>query len=153
MSTRKCQPCWGLADVPGCLSYHRRGDISTRTRASRDWAYEKLGPRSRLGICPRGRRRRDCRGHPLHPTLLDVFPKSDDVPDLVKRFRAYLSSSKRTLGLASINALYQLLQKEACTMWRIGGDTLVKVLFGMLEGVRNIITSWLQQTVAAGPSG
>ena len=38
-------------------------------------------------------------------------------------------------------------------MWRIGGDTLVEVLFGMLEGVRNIITSSLQQTVAAGPSG
>ena len=86
-------------------------------------------------------------------------PNLMDVPDLVKRFRAYLSSSKRTLKLASINALYQLVQKDAFTMSKIGGDRLVEVLFGMLdddssvEGVRNIITSWLQQTVAAGPSG
>ena len=40
----------GICRRTRCLSYHRRGDISTRTRASRDWAYEKLGPRSRLGL-------------------------------------------------------------------------------------------------------
>ena len=86
-------------------------------------------------------------------------PNLMDVSDLVKRFRAYLSSSRRTLKLASINALYQLVQKDAFTMSRIGGDRLVEVLFGMLdddssvEGVRSIITSWLQQTVTASPSG
>jgi len=86
-------------------------------------------------------------------------PNLMDVPDLVKWFRAYLSSSKRTLKLASINALYQLVQKDPFTMSRIGADRLVEVLFGMLdddssvEGVRSIITSWLQQTVTTSPSG
>ncbi|KAG8984939.1 hypothetical protein FRB93_006149 [Tulasnella sp. JGI-2019a] len=81
-----------------------------------------------------------------------------DVPDLVAGFRKYLSSSRRPLKIASINALYQLVQRDALLMSKLGGDRLVEDLFGMLdddpgiEGVRNIILSWLQQTVALNPS-
>jgi hypothetical protein len=44
-------------------------------------------------------------------------------------------------------------------MSKLGGNQLVEDLFGLLdddpsiEGVRNVITSWLQQTAAALPSG
>src|SRR5258705_2998597 len=82
-----------------------------------------------------------------------------DVPDLVQRFRGHLTSStRRPLKIASINALYQLVQKDALSMSKLGGDQLVEDLFGMLdddssvEGVRNVITSWLQQTVVHNPS-
>jgi hypothetical protein len=81
-----------------------------------------------------------------------------EVPDLVRRFRGYLSSSRRPLKMASINALYTLVQRDAFTMSKVGGDRLVEDLFGMLDddptidGVRNVITSWLQQTVVHNPS-
>lgn len=81
------------------------------------------------------------------------------IPALVARFRSNLSSNQRPLKLASINVLYALVQKDAFTMSKIGGDKLVEDLFGMLdddasvEGVRGVITSWLRQTVMHGPSG
>ncbi|TFY58733.1 hypothetical protein EVJ58_g6238 [Rhodofomes roseus] len=90
--------------------------------------------------------------------FLMFAPDSVNVPDLVDRFRGYLSSSRRPLKLASINALYQLVQKDAFAMSRLGGDQLVEELFAMLDddssvdGVRNVITSWLQQTVVHNPS-
>lgn len=90
--------------------------------------------------------------------LLIFAPDHIDVPKLVGRFRSYLSSSKRPLKLASINALYQLVQKDVMTLSRLGGDQLVEELFAMLDddasvaGVRNVIISWLQQTVAYNPS-
>ncbi|KJA15114.1 hypothetical protein HYPSUDRAFT_208173 [Hypholoma sublateritium FD-334 SS-4] len=61
-------------------------------------------------------------------------------------------------ALASINALYQLVQKDALSMLKLGGDQLVGDLFGMLDddssvrGARNVISSWLQQTVIYNPS-
>lgn len=85
-------------------------------------------------------------------------PEHVDIPDLVNRFRGNLSSSRRPLKLATINALYQLVQKDALSMSKLGGDRLVEDLFGMLdddssvEGVRNVISSWLQQTVIHNPS-
>lgn len=85
-------------------------------------------------------------------------PEHIQVPDLVVRFRGYLASSRRPLKLASINALYQLVQKDAFSMSRLGGDQLVEELFAMLDddssvdGVRNVIESWLQQTVIHNPS-
>ncbi|EKM52639.1 uncharacterized protein PHACADRAFT_186750 [Phanerochaete carnosa HHB-10118-sp] len=90
--------------------------------------------------------------------LLIFAPDHIDVPKLVGRFRSYLSSSKRPLKLASINALYQLVQKDVMTLSRLGGDQLVEELFAMLDddasvaGVRNVIISWLQQTVVYNPS-
>ncbi|KAF9069763.1 clathrin-coated vesicle protein [Rhodocollybia butyracea] len=90
--------------------------------------------------------------------FLMFAPEHVDIPALVNDFRGHLSSSRRPLKVASINALYQLVQKDALAMSRIGGDQLVEDLFGMLdddssvEGVRNVITSWLEQTVVYNPS-
>ncbi|KAI0688492.1 clathrin-coated vesicle protein [Cytidiella melzeri] len=90
--------------------------------------------------------------------LLIFTPEHIDVPILVTQFRGYLGSTRRPLKLASINALYQLVQKDVMTISRLGGDQLVEELFAMLDddssvaGVRNVITSWLQQTVVFNPS-
>lgn len=90
--------------------------------------------------------------------FLMFAPEHADIPELVDRFRGHLSSSRRPLKLASINALYQLVQKDALVMSKLGGDRLVEDLFGMLDddssvqGVRNVISSWLQQTVIYNPS-
>lgn len=92
--------------------------------------------------------------------ILMFAPASIDVPGLVTRFRGYLASPRSPLKMASINALYQLVQKDAFLLSKVGGDKLVEVLFGMLdqddsssmEGVKSIITSWLSQTVTAAPS-
>ncbi|KAL0960465.1 hypothetical protein HGRIS_005508 [Hohenbuehelia grisea] len=90
--------------------------------------------------------------------FLMFAPEHVDIPGLVTQFRGYLASPRRPLKLASINALYQLVQKDALVMSKLGGDRLVEDLFGMLdddssvEGVRNVITSWLQQTVVHNPS-
>lgn len=83
---------------------------------------------------------------------------SMDIPELVVGFRSHLLSSRRPLKMASINALYQLVQRDAFIMSKVGGDRLVEELFAMLDddsaidGVRNIILSWLQQTVLHNPS-
>ena len=85
-------------------------------------------------------------------------PEQVEVPKLITRFRSYLSSSRRPLKVASINGLYQLVQKDALLMSRLGGDQLVEQLFGMLdydssvEGVRSVIVTWLQHTVVHNPS-
>ncbi|TFK60204.1 clathrin-coated vesicle protein [Pluteus cervinus] len=90
--------------------------------------------------------------------FLMYAPEHVNIPDLIKQFRGHLSSSRRPLKIASINALYQLVQKDALSMSKLGGDQLVEDLFGMLdddasvEGVRNVISSWLQQTVVHNPS-
>ncbi|KAJ6577043.1 clathrin-coated vesicle protein [Mycena vulgaris] len=90
--------------------------------------------------------------------FLMFAPEHVNIPDLVNQFRTHLASSRRPLKLASINALYQLVQKDALSMSRLGGDRLVEDLFGMLDddssvqGVRDVITSWLQQTVVHNPS-
>ena len=69
-----------------------------------------------------------------------------------------MSSTRRPLKVASINALYRLVQRDALTMSKVGGDKLVEDLFSMLdddstiEGVRSVITSWLSQTAAQNPS-
>ncbi|KAF8630901.1 hypothetical protein AX17_005259 [Amanita inopinata Kibby_2008] len=90
--------------------------------------------------------------------FLMFAPEYIDIPALVKQFRRHLSSSRRPPKLASINALYQLVQKDALVMSKLGGDRLVEDLFAMLDddasvqGVRNVISSWLQQTVVHNPS-
>ncbi|KAF8889054.1 clathrin-coated vesicle protein [Infundibulicybe gibba] len=90
--------------------------------------------------------------------FLMFAPEHVNIPDVVNQFRSHLSSFRRPLKLASINALYQLVQKDALSMSKLGGDRLVEDLFGMLDddssvqGVRNVISSWLQQTVIHNPS-
>ncbi|KAG6887575.1 hypothetical protein C0992_011744, partial [Termitomyces sp. T32_za158] len=90
--------------------------------------------------------------------FLMFAPEYINIPDLVTQFRSHLSSTRRPLKIASINALYQLVQKDALVMSKLGGDQLVEDLFGMLDddssvqGVRNVISSWLEQTVVHNPS-
>ncbi|KAI0311044.1 clathrin-coated vesicle protein [Amylostereum chailletii] len=85
-------------------------------------------------------------------------PEFVSVPELITQFRAHLNSSRRPLKLASIHALYQLVQRDALLISKVGGDRLVEELFAMLdgdpsiEGVRKVIASWLQQTVVHNPS-
>jgi HEAT repeat-containing protein 5 len=90
--------------------------------------------------------------------LLMFTPKDIPIPELVDQFRAHISSPRRPLKLASINALYQLVQKDAISMSKLGGDQLVEDLFLILDddpsvqGVRDVISSWLKQTVVHNPS-
>ncbi|KAI0080179.1 ARM repeat-containing protein [Panus rudis PR-1116 ss-1] len=90
--------------------------------------------------------------------VLMFAPDFVNIPKLVAQFRGYLSSSRRLLKLASINALYQILQKDAVLMSRLGGDRFVEELFAMLDddwsvsGVRDVIMVWLQQTAIYNPS-
>ncbi|KAI0784437.1 clathrin-coated vesicle protein [Abortiporus biennis] len=90
--------------------------------------------------------------------FLMFAPDHVEIPKLVAEFQGYLSSSRRTVKIASINALYQLVQKDALLMSRLGGDPLVEELFSLLdddssvEGVRNVITVWLKHTVVYNPS-
>jgi hypothetical protein len=81
-----------------------------------------------------------------------------DLTELVEQLRSLLASSCQPLIEVSINALYQLVQKDALLMSKTGGDQLVENLFRMLdddttiEGVKSIIVSWLQQTASLNPS-
>lgn len=90
--------------------------------------------------------------------LLMFAPEHVNTPELVTQFRQHLNSPRRPLKVASINALYQLVQKDALAISRLGGDRLVEDLFSMLDsdptidGVRDVISSWLQQTVIYNPS-
>jgi HEAT repeat-containing protein 5 len=90
--------------------------------------------------------------------FLIFAPEHVDVPELIMQFRTHLNSSRRPLKLASIHALYQLVQKDALLISKVGGDRLVEELFAMLdgdpsiEGVRKVISSWMMQTVAYNPS-
>ncbi|KAI0258392.1 clathrin-coated vesicle protein [Gloeopeniophorella convolvens] len=90
--------------------------------------------------------------------FLIFAPEHVDVPELITQFRTHLNSSRRPLKLASIHALYQLVQKDALLVSKVGGDRLVEELFAMLdgdpsiEGVRKVISSWMKQTVVYNPS-
>ncbi|KDR82328.1 hypothetical protein GALMADRAFT_237575 [Galerina marginata CBS 339.88] len=123
---------------------------SSRTRALVQSLVNEFSLEDDEGICVEAIK---CIQH-----FLMFAPEHANIPDLVKRFRSHLSSSRRPLKLASINALYQLVQKDALSMSKLGGDQLVEDLFGMLDddssvqGVRNVISSWLQQTVIYNPS-
>lgn len=91
--------------------------------------------------------------------FLMFAPAEVDVPRLLQTFRTHLASTRRPLKVAAITALYQIVQRDAVLISKLGGNQLVEDLFGLLdddpslEGVRNVITSWLQQTAATLPSG
>jgi hypothetical protein len=91
--------------------------------------------------------------------FLMFAPDFIDLPGLVGTLRDGLGSSRRPLKVASINSVYQLVQRNAALMSKLGGDRLVADLFALLdddqgiEGVRDAIKSWLKQTAASNPSG
>lgn len=82
-----------------------------------------------------------------------------DVAAWIEQLRKQLTGKQRTLKLAAINAFYQLVQREALAMSRIGGDQLVEEFFAQLDedpqldGAREVILSWLQKTADLAPSG
>lgn len=91
--------------------------------------------------------------------FLIFAPAEVDVPKLLSRFRSHLASTRRPLKVAAITALYQIVQRDAVLISKLGGNQLVEDLFGLLDddpsipGVRNVITSWLGQTAATTPGG
>ncbi|SPO23732.1 related to LAA1 - AP-1 accessory protein involved in TGN-endosome transport [Ustilago trichophora] len=82
-----------------------------------------------------------------------------DVAAWIGQLRKQLAAKQRTLKLAAITAFYQLVQREALAMSRIGGDQLVEEFFAQLDedpkldGAREVIISWLQKTADLAPSG
>lgn len=90
--------------------------------------------------------------------LLMFSPNQVDIPSLVRLFRSHITSRRLTLRLAAITALYQIVQRDAPLMSKLGGNRLVEDLFSLLdedpniEGVREVILSWIQQTSASSPS-
>ncbi|KAK4046606.1 hypothetical protein OIV83_005976 [Microbotryomycetes sp. JL201] len=91
--------------------------------------------------------------------FLIFAPSAMDQASLVATLRRQLSSSRQPLKVAAVNSVYQLVQRDAALMSRLGGDGLVRELFALLdddpriEGVRHAIMSWLRQTADANPSG
>ncbi|GAA5974285.1 hypothetical protein JCM11641_006712 [Rhodosporidiobolus odoratus] len=91
--------------------------------------------------------------------FLMFAPDALDHATLVANLRSQLSSSKQPLKVAAVNSVYQLVQRDAALMSKLGGDGLVRELFALLdddpsvEGVRDAIMSWLRQTADANPSG
>ncbi|KAF8523823.1 ARM repeat-containing protein [Gautieria morchelliformis] len=140
--------CQIIDAVIGVLGPELQDSATTRTLVLD--LVEEFGHESEEGICVEAIK---CIQH-----FLIFTPEQVEIRDLVRKLRAHLSSSRRPLKMASINALYQMVQRDALTMSKIGGDRLVEDLFGMLddasasEGVRGIISSWLRQTVIHNPS-
>jgi hypothetical protein len=91
--------------------------------------------------------------------FLIFAPSTLDHTTLVSNLRSQLSCSQRPLKIAAVNSVYQLVQRDAALMSKLGGDGLVRELFALLdddpsiEGVRDAITSWLRQTADSNPSG
>lgn len=86
-------------------------------------------------------------------------PDQLDTAAWIAQLRVQLRSSKRPLKLAAVNGFYQLVQRQALVMSRLGGDRLVEDFFAQLDsdpsidGVREVILSWLRQTAEISPSG
>lgn len=91
--------------------------------------------------------------------FLMFAPKFIDHEKLVTALRLQLSSTRQPVKVAAVNSVYQLVQRDAALMSKLGGDGLVSQLFALLdddpsvEGVRDAIISWLRQTADANPSG
>ncbi len=56
-----------------------------------------------------------------------------DVAAWIEQLRKQLTGKQRTLKLAAITAFYQLVQREALAMSRIGGDQLVEEFYAQLD--------------------
>lgn len=91
--------------------------------------------------------------------FLIFAPDVVDLGALLADFRKHLSSPRQTLKNAAINSVYQLVQRNAALMSRLGGDRFAEELFTLLDenpsvvGVRAALSSWLKQTVVINPGG
>lgn len=81
-----------------------------------------------------------------------------DIAQWIAQLRTHLRSAHRPLKLAAINSFYTLVQRQALVVSRVGGDALVADFFAQLDndasidGVREVLTSWLHQTAELSPS-
>ncbi|KDN46480.1 hypothetical protein K437DRAFT_268128 [Tilletiaria anomala UBC 951] len=84
-------------------------------------------------------------------------PGHIDTVHWIGELRRHLVSPRRPFKACAMNALYQLVQKDALTISKVGGDRLAEDFFAeldkdpLLEGVRDVTLSWLRQTAAANP--
>lgn len=91
--------------------------------------------------------------------LLLVLPAAIDTRRLVRLIRLQLSSSRLPERIVAIDTVYQLVRREAGVMSRLGGDQFVRHLVSVfnedpqIEGVKQSILSWIEQTSLERPSG
>ncbi|KAK0524607.1 hypothetical protein OC834_005467 [Tilletia horrida] len=84
-------------------------------------------------------------------------PEVLDTSAWIGQLRLLLQSNVQPVKLAAINSFYQLVQKQALQMSKYGGNELVEIFFiqidtnPSIEGVREVITSWLRQTAELNP--
>lgn len=84
-------------------------------------------------------------------------PDQLDLSGWILQLNSHLRSRRRPRKLAAINGLYQLIQRQALLISKVGGDSLVADLFTQLDlepsmdGVREILSSWLRQTAHLSP--
>lgn len=82
-----------------------------------------------------------------------------DLVSWINSLRIHLKSKKRPLKVAAINSFYQLIQRHALMVSKIGGNALVEDFFAQLdgdaatEGVRQVLKNWLRQTADLSPCG
>ncbi|CEH18868.1 Uncharacterized conserved protein [Ceraceosorus bombacis] len=81
-----------------------------------------------------------------------------DLSVWILELKGHLQSTQRPRKLAAINSFYQLIQRQALVVSRVGGDALVEDLFAQLDddptidGVRQVLLGWLRQTAELSPN-
>lgn len=84
-------------------------------------------------------------------------PQRLDTQQWIAQLTEHLRSGKRARKVAAITGFYQLVQKQALLVSKIAGDGLVADLFAQLDidpgidGVREVLLSWLRQTAELSP--
>lgn len=79
--------------------------------------------------------------------------------DWIRVLRSHLTAldAPRALKEAAMTALYQLVQKDALVVSKVGGDRLAEDFFSQLDfdpglaGVREVTLNWLRQTAPVNP--
>ncbi|CAO1623968.1 unnamed protein product [Parajaminaea phylloscopi] len=85
-------------------------------------------------------------------------PDRLDLTAWIGQLTQHLRSRKRLRKLAAVNGFYQLVQRQALLVSKTGGDALVADLFTQLDlepgmdGVREVLLSWLRQTAHLSPN-
>lgn len=86
-------------------------------------------------------------------------PAFIDQADWIRVLRTHLTAlhAPRVLKVAAMTALYQLVQKDALVVSKVGGDRLAEDFFSQLDfdpgldGVREVTRNWLRQTAPVNP--
>lgn len=84
-------------------------------------------------------------------------PEQLNLREWITQLSAHLRSRQRPRKVAAVNGFYQLVQRQALSLSKIGGDALVSDLFMQLDlepgmdGVREVLLSWLRKTAQLSP--